>query len=172
MATIKFTPKWNGSKEGYVDPSGAWAIDPAFDEADFFDDHDMARVRVGENWGWIDTRGAWVIKPRFTEARDFFENRAAVVVYGERWSYIDREGRRITDLTFADARDFSCGLAAVLVGDEWGYIDLDGKMAIKPMLEEAGSFRHTGLYAPATLDGREGWIDPSGSWRKDLPGKH
>ena len=170
MSSKKLTPKWNGSKEGYIDDNGDWAIDPVFDEADFFGDG-IARVRVEDKWGWIDTNGGWVIKPRFKDARNFVEDRAAVKVYGEKWSYIDRDGKRITMSTFDSARDFSYGFAAVEVKDEWGFINRDGEMVIKPWLEEVGAFTPTGLYAKATLDGAEGWIDTTGTWHKELPKK-
>jgi phosphatidylserine/phosphatidylglycerophosphate/cardiolipin synthase-like enzyme len=56
---------------------------------------------------------------------------------------------------------FSGGLAAVRVGDNWGYIDASGKLAIQPAYREAGEFSD-GL-AAARFKGKFGFIDQKGN---------
>ncbi|MBL0161173.1 MAG: WG repeat-containing protein [Bryobacterales bacterium] len=64
------------------------------------------------------------------------------------------------DLTF----HFSEGVAAVMVGGKWGYIDTTGRMVIQPMpLMRAEDFHH-GLAFVSTKDGKYGYIDKSGKY--------
>ena len=44
------------------------------------------------------------------------------------------------ELRFDEARDFSEGLAAVHIGDKWGFIDETGRMAITPQFDFVGDF--------------------------------
>jgi hypothetical protein len=55
---------------------------------------------------------------------------------------------------------FSEGLAGVLFGAKWGFVDTAGKWVIKPMFEEVSRFDHG--YAPARLENRWGFIDRKG----------
>ena len=73
---------------------------------------------------------------------------------------MDEHGRLEIEPLFDEALEFSEGLAAVRVGDRWGFVDADGKMAIRPQFESAYYF-HDGV-APAKLDGTEVLMDKSG----------
>ena len=60
------------------------------------------------------------------------------------------------------AGDFSDGLAPVQVGDRWGYIDKNGKVAISPQFNDARGFS-SGL-APVGIGTNWGYIDKSGKF--------
>ena len=58
---------------GYIDKSGAWAIDPQFSVAQAFSEG-LAAVRSagrGTEFGYIDKSGEWVIEPQFYDALPF-----------------------------------------------------------------------------------------------------
>ena len=55
------------------------------------------------------------------------------------------------------------GLAAVMVGKEWGYIDKTGAFVVKPQFSTAKSF-HNGLARVFYKDGRNGYIDRTGKF--------
>jgi hypothetical protein len=62
---------------------------------------------------------------------------------------------------FEPALDFREELAAVRVGNLWGFIDTEGRFAIAPQFEQAQSFRE-GL-AAVKINGRWGFIDKTGT---------
>ena len=56
------------------------------------------------------------------------------------------------DFQFDDALSFGQHLAAVKVGDLWGYVSLQGEVVIDPVFLEAGSF-YEGSAPVRTADG-------------------
>ena len=64
------------------------------------------------------------------------------------------------DLTF----HFSEDLAAVKMGDKWGFIDNTGKLVIQLMaMQRVEDFRN-GLAFVTTTDGKYGYIDKTGKY--------
>ena len=55
-------------------------------------------------------------------------------------AFIGTKGNVAIDFRFDSCRSFSEGLAAVMIGGKWGYIDKSGKMVIEPRLTEAEPF--------------------------------
>ncbi|MDH0093240.1 WG repeat-containing protein [Achromobacter mucicolens] len=91
-AVLAGTARANQPAWGYLDKSGAMAIDPAFESAKPFQ-NGLAPVSLGRGWGYIDTRGRWVIEPRFAQATGFNANGTAIVRDGEHDVLIDRKGK-------------------------------------------------------------------------------
>lgn len=54
---------------GFIDPSGAWAIEAKFDGARDFK-NGFAAVKMGVLWGIINTSGDWIIEPSFEGIKD------------------------------------------------------------------------------------------------------
>lgn len=108
----------------------------------------------------------------------FFDGRLLVQQYGNEKNpkvsnYItDQNMLLITDLPpalptsegfpFLDARNFSEGLAAVQIGNNWGYIDADGKITISPQFKNAFSFSD-GVAVVEFFDNTFGRIDYNGT---------
>ena len=157
MATSK---EW---KWGYISHDGEFAITPAFDEAKDFHE-ERAVVRIDWARGYIDTKGEFVVAPRFEKADPFYQGIARVVEDGVT-RYIDRSGNYVDPpadyaeppyppftpdeklLTiYFDAGSFSEHLAPVKksASGKWGYINEDGKYAIRPAFRQAFDF-HDGL---------------------------
>ena len=100
----------------------------------------LAMVSVITQTGYIDHQGKVVIEPQFDYGHAFKAGRALVAKAGQE-QYIDNTGRVITkDLHFSQGQDFAQGLAAVNVDGQFGYINLDGELAIKPPFAYAESF--------------------------------
>lgn len=90
---------------------------------------------VGSRWGFIDQTGTMVVPLQFSSAEPFSEGLARVELNGK-VAYIDDLGRVAVLLEGADyGRAFSDGLAEVLVGKLWGFIDRSGTFVIKPQFE-------------------------------------
>lgn len=149
-------------KWGYIDRDGEFVITPEFHGAGDFHEG-LAAVKIDWARGYIDKEGKMVITPRFEKAGDFYGGVAKVVMDGEE-HYIDREGNftdppadglreypasrpdeELLSLYF-EAGPYSEHLARVqkTAGGKWGFINEEGKYAIKPRFRQAGDF-HEGL---------------------------
>ena len=57
---------------------------------------------------------------------------------------VDKDGNKtgqiVTGLKFKSGYDFSDGMAAVQVGERWGFVDSTGKMAIPATYKSPGTF--------------------------------
>ncbi len=76
-----------GSKTGYIDRSGAFVIDPQFEDARAFVDG-LAPAKRGDRWGYIDKQGAFVIEPQYLEAFPFEGDVAFVHVRKRVWPWL------------------------------------------------------------------------------------
>ncbi|GAB4395969.1 MAG: hypothetical protein OHK0053_08090 [Microscillaceae bacterium] len=143
----------NSIKWGFIDNQGREIIKFNYDGLPSDNDQNpglnyglfvngLARVRQGSQEGFIDGRGVLKIPLENISARDFSEELAAVKNRrtGNHWAYIDRRNMiRIApeqikkDQTVynpIDVGDFSDGMAPILVGMKWGFIDTSGKVVI------------------------------------------
>ncbi len=83
--------KHNG-KWGYVDKSGAFAIEPKFDYAgDFSQDAPLAPVAIDGKYGYVNTDGDIVIPLNYDSADRFYHGYAAVKVNGK-YGVINEKG--------------------------------------------------------------------------------
>jgi hypothetical protein len=135
---------------------------------------DLTPVEQNGKWGYADKDGKIVIKPQFTRAHRFSEGLALVWAGGlpltdpivtsfVNMGYIDGTGHWVIhsryEYYFYD--DFSEGLAPFRrQSSKWGYIDLSGKVAVRPRFDWAGDF-YNGI-APVLLDSKCAQIDKTG----------
>lgn len=161
-------PYQDGTLYGYSNVLGELVIEPQFALAGEFTEG-MAPVSYdGRTTGYINQIGELVIEPRFSYAGNFAQGLALVGVPGVDadapflTAYIDRVGRFVFgNQRFAAAQPFSEGLAAVSYdGEQYGYIDRQGQLAIALHFSQAGAFRE-GL-APVQFGGQYGFIDHAG----------
>lgn len=124
-------------KWGYIDRDGRVLISPQFADArDFFDG--MAAVQAASgNWGYIARSkatpapaGQFAIKASFRDAGDFHDGRA--VVNGGT-TVIRTDGSVVG--RYEQVLAYSDGLAAYREGDRWGFLDVEGKTAIRPRFD-------------------------------------
>jgi hypothetical protein len=152
---------YDGKKWGYVDEQGKVAIEPQFDDARHFseglaavnlgaelevvDEPPLAAlsIRRGGKWGFIDKTGRIVVDCEFSYVGDFQDGLAWVrlpcgpggsVSFDDRRFYIDHAGKMVVTppAEIDQTWDFHDGLAAVQVGDRWGFVDRQGQYAIPP----------------------------------------
>jgi len=132
-------------KAGYIDAKGAVKIPLVFDGADGFSEG-LAAVGVGNSYGIIDRHGQWVHKPQYVSISMFSEDRAVACISGNPFMrgaqlvVIDRKGNRVSDESYDFISSFSEGLACVRIGQRYGYINKQGKLAIQPMFDGASDF--------------------------------
>jgi hypothetical protein len=81
----------NEGKFGYIDKSGKYVIEPAFEQAGSFSEG-LAPVSKKNMWGYINASGNVVIPIRYSYA-DKFSNGAAKVMLNNKWLEIDKEGK-------------------------------------------------------------------------------
>lgn len=158
-----------GLRYGFINKAGKLVIEPQFNLAGNFSDG-LAPVIVlnqnsfprrlgtkfGESWsagwdpavkivmesqyGFIDKTGALVIKPQFTLSKEMAEQ-----LLNTRRSF-SADGKPIHEIhlfradTFSSELGFAEGLAAVLVGKKYGFVDKTGKVYISPRFDKVGHF--------------------------------
>ena len=115
-------------KWGYVDSTGAWIVEPRFEEAGNFSEG-LAPVRMNGKWGYIDTSGKVIIQQGFETAQAFSDG-LALVWWPRSCGYIDKTGKLVIPREYGtDGWDFSGGVARVGGGlGSPSYIDTAGKM--------------------------------------------
>lgn len=123
---------------GFIDQTGAMVIKPVFSLAWRFSEG-LARVRVreGGQMAFIDQTGAIVFSlPGARWAGEFSEGLVKVRLDGpkreERWGYVDRAGAWKIEPRFETAETFHHGLARVMTGGKYAYIDSAGKYVWGP----------------------------------------
>lgn len=181
LACVKINDKW-----GLIDIEGNWIIEPRFD--DIYEIMIGAKllyqIRYNGRAGVIDKTGKYIIEPHYN--RIIWNKNEIIfsVSYGEEedwvdsllneegstWGLMDQNGRWILgpgrgteELQIKGNRvKFSEGLAAVKINGKWGYIGVDGKIAIEPVFESAENFEE-GL-ATVRTEGEFGVINRKGKY--------
>ena len=149
---------------GYINQEGQLAIGFQFKSVHDFSE-DVAAVRsAGESTGYIDRNGTWVIAPTYFDAYGFHEGRAIVWSYDGGYGAIDRSGRLIVPLEHRDLSNYSCGRAPYRGSSGWGYLALDGSIAIPadPRFQHAFTFSE-GLARVVDAQYRNAVIDTTGA---------
>ena len=153
--------------EWIIDSSGNFiAKQPVALEGIRFSDGLIAVRRDGK-LGYMDVDGNIVIQPQYDQGGEFSEGLAAVES-GGKWMFIDKSGTTTaqlpSDVIFAEP--FSDGLSLATSNAQplrkFGYVDRNGKWAVKPEWEDANPF-HDGLaYVGIWKNGMVAYIDHRG----------
>lgn len=165
-------PVYSGGKWGMMDTQGRIAISPAYDIVDIFNG-DATRAMQNGQWGLLNRQGEWIVKPQFTQLvshdNGLFGYMKDLTPTEQEAGFITGAGQTIWKTTKGHAGAFSEDLAPVwATGADGsvqgvGFIRPDGSEAFKlPGATYAGNFAN-GL-APATKDGKQGFVDKTGQW--------
>jgi hypothetical protein len=107
----------------------------------------MIAVRANGLVGYMDLDGQIAIEPRYDAGGAFAEGLAPVQLNG-RWLFIDKSGATAAKLpdevVFAEALSDGLSLVTAEAGQttrKFGYVDKDGKWAVKPAWDEAQPFQ-------------------------------
>jgi hypothetical protein len=156
-------------KYGFLDRTGAFAIEAKFLEAipfqdgaarvviegpcrvslptcafpggDFVVPEDSVKLKTVPHckYAFIDKTGRTMSDQRFDDAKDFSEGLAAVKINGK-WGFIDKTGALIVKAVFDTAESYSDGVALISEKGLFGFIGHDGTYAIEPHFKYAESF--------------------------------
>jgi hypothetical protein len=81
------------------------------------------------------------------------------------WVFLDLQGAQEFEGVFDDAGSFSEGLAAVRLGEVWGFVNAKGTMVIEPAFSAVGPFSVDGLArAQDPTSKMYGYLDKDGAW--------
>jgi hypothetical protein len=172
---------------GFIDGSGLLKIAPQWEMVHDFSEGlafvvpaSVSRNLLGYqiyHSGFVNSLGQLTIKPGSLDAQgDFSEGlvTACSDQYCGKRAFFTKDGTRAFSANFDMAWDFSEGLAAVSIGEEYGYINKSGAFAVNPRFHMAYSF-HGGLarvrVAADSASGegpvKEGFIDTTGAFKID-----
>ena len=146
---------------GYIDHSGAWVINPQFEDAECFFDG-LARVKSNGKVGYINKEGRLVINAIYQDGTRFSEGLAFVLTEDDKFLCIDTDGK--TKFTLSDdvkeVGIFYNSLALVSNGAT-GYIKPDGTMAIDFGFN-GGFFKNSDGLIGIIQEGKYGFCDMNG----------
>jgi hypothetical protein len=112
-------------------------------------------------WGYLDRDGKVVLPFQYVFAGPFNNGMARVRV-GDKFFFIDKLGNQETR-AFDGAYDFHEELAAVMIGENVGYIRRDGTFAIPAVNGSASGIDFSEGVAAIRVRGKVGFMDKTGS---------
>lgn len=105
-----------------------------------------------ELWGYMSSTGEMVVPPTYKGCFRFNESGYAAVQdpATKNGAFINTKGERlatevgafqlISSFGGGDVQGFSCGLAPVKVGETWGFLNTEGKLAVQPVYDKVDAF--------------------------------
>lgn len=135
----------------------------------------LAAVRTQTGWGFIDKTGRFISTKRYEQAESFSDGLAAVAEgrwKEARYGFINKSGEvaiplrfepRLGQMETMSLSRFTEGLAPVMFGNLYGYIDHKGNTVIPAIFRDAGQFSE-GLASVTKADGQKGYIDKAGEF--------
>jgi hypothetical protein len=131
----------------------------------------LARPFDKKEWGFVNLKGEFVIEPIYRKVNGFSRDGFAPAFDEKtgKFIFINKKGEKLnTALDFTpigsagiNLTGFSNGLAPVKLGGLWGFMDVQGKEAIKATYQKVTEF--DGGYAPVERDGKLMIIDLKGN---------
>lgn len=125
----------------------------------------MIPVKVGENWGYLSSSGKLAIQAKYDETSDF-DGGFGVVKAGSNFMVVNKNGDEFPVAVpgVLDVKPFTEKLAPFRAADKkFGFIGVDGKIAIPAQFESVGYFTN-GLAWAKTDDKKVGYINTKGEW--------
>lgn len=117
----------------------------------------------GMQYGILNKKGKVLIEAKFDAVIPLGENRMGIAKITEAeksYAIADIKGNMLTEFEFSSLKRFSGEVAAVFHGGKWGYIDTNGKWAVKPVFDNAHSFSEG--VASVSKNGKWFFIDKKG----------
>ncbi len=154
---------YNG-KSGFLDLAGTLAIPSLFLGVSEFHEG-VCSIGADRGVGYIDHSGKWRIPPGFLIAMPFSEGRAFVSGDGETFRMIGANGMNLGSDCFERVRALRAGLAPVMKGGRWGFIDCNGITTIPFTFDDIQAQHFKFGLAPVKFDGKWGMLDIGGGVR-------
>ena len=162
----------DSTPKGFIDRTGAIAIDPKFKQVHPFT-QGLAAVQIyaDEQWGFITPKGAWAIEAQYAWVRPFSEDLAVFTNDLKTCGYLNRKGKVVIPATFSRCELFSEGVAVVRVDGAFQVINRKGK--VLPLLDQlpegeiasVGAMTEGLLPVRMTVDDKKKWgfVDRKGA---------
>ena len=153
-------------KYGLVDAHGKLVVAMQYDELEMADGGEWVLARQGERAMVLNTKGEVLFAMDGRLLRYFPEEKLFLLRRkDDKTSYVDMSGKEVLAFAYDDVQGFYEGLAAVRVGEKWGYFNAQGEMVITPQfasndVDLSGDFM--GGAALVFVDGKGFLIDHSG----------
>lgn len=162
----------NGVKWGYIDQQGQFVIPPQYDDAQDFQENELAIVQSGELYGVINRSGKYEIIPSYQTILPFSEKRA-IVVDGSGYHVINEKGKKLTQKAYSFISSYKEGRAlfseiSTQGSVKYGFLDLAGKEVIPPQYEDARDF-HGGKAVVKLGENSYALIDKDGNKLQTYP---
>lgn len=164
---------WSQDSTKYFDTDGkVIAAFPEMGNGDFSEG--LAKVRLGDKRFYIDKKGKPKINLKHNELTyfNFSEGLARAVIGGVDpiSGFIDTTGNIVIPIIYHDLYDFKEGLAAYRDKGSWGFIDMKGKVTIKPQFEDVEYFGFTNGLCKVNQNRQSGYINRKGEfvWKEQV----
>ena len=109
---------------------------------------------VGGKYGIFDAKGNRVCDFTAADMDAYYGGDIAYKDSSGKWGYITKEGKASITPEYDESRSFSAGLAAVRIGENWGYIDQVGTVVIDCQFFDASYFSSEGSTLVSNQEGK------------------
>lgn len=162
---------------GYIDRTGAWAIEPRYALAsDFSDGGAMAQDKESGLWGIIDVEGNWTAEPQFSIASPDISHGNFLLKNGTNYNIVDKNGLVLHEYNFSNA--VACSILGNTlkvgfgnpdgVGVQYQLYNIDGTLKSDVLFSDYRRFvlnsEGSIIYGIVKADGAWGVIDGDGNW--------
>jgi len=161
-----------GNKWGSINKQGKFIVEPQFDKVPEAFSDGLIRVWIKGLIGVVDQSYKIVVQPQFQRLGDFSDG-WAVAVKGDKYCYVDKSFKVVLETPFDNENwwleNFYENMAVLRTrsfskyGENNGYINKSGNIAIKPQFKYAKKFSE-GLAAVYEGLGNWGYIDKTGQF--------
>ena len=155
-------PARQGAKWGYLNREGNWAIAPFYSDARPFR-QGVAAVQIGGLPGVVNKTDQLLELPEFYSKLSKKTDFQVPALSGGKWALINSRDQYVVPPKYEAILEASQDLVLYRDQGVWGYLNLQGEVAIRAQYLKASSF-HNGLAEVTLINCRKGWIDRQGQW--------
>ncbi len=152
---------------GAINANGEYLFTPQFKSPPDFLNKNAALAEKDSLWGIINIDGQWIVPPLFESAFKAYSGDLAWTKREGKWTLTTHDGKTVTAQQFDDVGIFHEGLAAVKIGDHYGFIDSTGTVVFTLEPEYYPMHFSDGLaLVVQTIDSTDRWgyINKKGEW--------
>ena len=152
---------------GAINANGEYLFTPQFKSPPDFLNKNAALAEKDSLWGILNIDGHWIVPPLFESAFKAYSGDLAWTKREGKWTLTTHDGKTVTAQQFDDVDIFYEGLAAVKIGDRYGFIDTTGTVVFTLEPEYYPMHFSDGLaLVVQTVDSTDRWgyINKKGKW--------
>lgn len=152
---------------GAINANGEYLFTPQFKSPPEFLNKSTALAEKDSLWGILNIDGHWIVPPLFESADKAYSADLAWTKREGKWTLTTHDGKTVTAQQFDDVEIFYEGLAAVKIGDRYGFIDTTGTVVFTLEPEYYPMHFSDGLALVLYTGGSTnqwGYINKKGKW--------